>query len=277
MRNKVVLFGSSGHLGSYVKESLSGLSSINLYCPSRNDVQKILTGKADLKKYENSYLINLVSIVGKELISKESNSNIELINSYFPLRLAEICEITDSMLIHISSNSIFENSPERFRNINTKLDSNTVYGLSKIKAEINIQSILNDKNFNIVRTPQHYSINLTNKRNLFYGIYNKLKIDKKIIIDRKEIFSIASCKQISNFILKIIKNNYVGIHHVCEQFEYTWLDIAISLCNVMKLDVSKSIKVEIDSKIIKNSTIFPSYEGLLKSDLNDFFSLINYE
>ena len=232
LNKKVFLFGSSGHLGSYVKIQLEEFNHISLFCPSREEVKKILNGDRGYNDFRNSIFINLVSIVGSENLSVNSKNEIENINCLFPYLLAKICDYSNSKLIHMSSNSVFDNSPERFRYVNTELNSNTIYGISKIKAEINIKSILDEKKYNIIRTPQHYSMNFNHKRNLFYGLYQKLNLEKRIIIDRNETFTIASCKQISKFILKIIKNDFFGIHHACEKLN-TLGEILLIYCVIL--------------------------------------------
>tara|TARA_A100000164_G_scaffold369713_1_gene394728 strand:+ start:365 stop:1201 length:837 start_codon:yes stop_codon:yes gene_type:complete len=276
LTNKLILFGSSGHLGSHLKQKIIEDGSFDLYCPDKEDIQNILNGGKSFHKFKNAFFINLVAIVGNQKIKQNKLSYIELINSTFPFYLAKICLETNSKLIHISSNSVFDDSNERYRNINTKLKSKSLYGISKIKAELNIQKILPDNNYLILRTPQQYSMKLIHKRNLFNGVYEQLKTQKKIIISKNEIFTIASCDQISNFILMAINKNLSGIYHLCEPLEYSWLDIAIFLCNIMKYDLKKSIILDKNFKTFKkNSTICPSSEGLLYSDLNNFFKQLN--
>ncbi len=276
MTNKLILFGASGHLGTHLKQKIIDNGSFDLYCPNKEDVNNILNGGRKFYKFKNSLVINLVAIVGNQNIKKNKSSYIELINSKFPSDLAKICLATNSKLIHISTNSVFDDSNQRYRNINTKLESKSIYGLSKINAELNIKKFLVDNNYLILRTPQQYSLKLINKRNLFNGVYEQLKKENKIVINKNEIFTIASCDQISNFILMAINKNLSGTYHLCEPLEYSWLDIAIFFCNIMKYDLKKSILLDKNfnkSKI--NSTICPSSEGLLYSDLNKFYFLRN--
>ena len=276
MTKKLILFGASGHLGSHLKQKIIENGFFDLYCPDRKDIQNILSGDHDFHKFKNSFFINLIAIVGNQNIKENESSKIELINTTLPLYLAKICLESDSKLIHISSNSVFDDSKERYRNINTKLQSKSLYGISKINAELNIQKILFDNNYLILRTPQHYSMNLKNKRNLFNGIYEKLKKDKKILIKKNEIFTIASCAQISNFILMAININLTGTYHLCEPLEYSWLDMAIFFSHIMKYDLRNSIVLEKNYlEFEKNSTICASSVGLLLSDLNKFYNICN--
>ena len=60
--------------------------------------------------------------------------------------------------------------------------------------------------------------------------------------------------------------------YIAEPLEYTWIDIANLLINKMNLDLKKSLKVQFnknDKQI--NSTLYPSHNGLLKSNLNEIF------
>ena len=271
MKTNIVFFGSSGHLGVHLKKEFEiNKTKFNIYYASKKDVENILKDKISKDFLEKSFFINLVSIVGTENISKFSDNYINKINSLFPLKLAKLCCETNSKLIHISSNSVFENSQKRYRYDYVEMKANTVYGKSKLIAENYIKNNLESNSYLILRTPQQYSSDLVNKRNLFSGIYEKLKNYKKVEVFKNEIFSIASCESISRFIVSSINKGIKGTYNLSEPLEYNWIHIATLLINKMNLNINKSliIKFENNSKQ-KNSTLYPSSIGLLKSNLNE--------
>ena len=262
---KIFLFGASGHLGCFLKKEFKK-NNFEVYCPTRNDVANILNDNFIEDDYRNAYLFNVVGIVGS-INSSVFKDNLSNINSNFPLKLSQLCRKSKSKLIHISSNSIFDNCSNRFRDKNQIPNSNTNYGISKLKAEENIVNNLDLKRYLILRTPQHYSNNLNNKRNLLSGIYHKLKVNKKIEIYKNEIFSISSCHQISRCILKLITEDYFGIFHACEVKEYTWVDIASIIARKLDLDINKSVYLKYANTIRMNNTLVPCTQTKLESDL----------
>ena len=129
---------------------------------------------------------------------------------------------------------------------------------------------MDQKDFIILRTPQHYSNNFNNPRNLLSGIYKKLKTNKYIKITKNEIFSVSSCEQISQCILDLINKEIFGTYHACEGNEYTWADISIYIASKLNLDINKSVNLkDINNQNRLNSTLVPSSQTQLKSELKN--------
>ena len=69
MIKKIIVFGSTGHLGVNLKQSLNRLENkIDIYYANRLDVDNILKDNFQEKFLGNNLIINLVSIVGNENI-----------------------------------------------------------------------------------------------------------------------------------------------------------------------------------------------------------------
>ena len=278
VKRKVILFGSSGHLGSYINKTLTKNNFV-VKTPSRIEVGEILNNKYKKEFFEDSLVINTVAIVGKENSNSCLIGDLKLINEELPKKLSEGVNLYDSKLLHISSNSVFDNSNNQVRCDKDNPSSKTNYGISKINAEINIKATLDIEKYIILRTPQHYSNNLDNPRNLLYGIYKQLKKNKHIKITRNEIFSIASCQRISLLIVKLIEKDFYGLYHASELKEYNWFEIAKILSKKMGLKWRESISNIYNDKLQINNTLYPSNDTILESDIikKDFlqFNLLN--
>tara|TARA_B100000886_G_scaffold339314_1_gene304413 strand:+ start:1429 stop:2256 length:828 start_codon:yes stop_codon:yes gene_type:complete len=271
-KRKVILFGSSGHLGGYLYKTLIN-NNFSVETPSRIEVNQILNNEYKKEFFEDSVIINTVAIVGNVNSNSCLIDNLRLINEEFPKKLSEGVNLYNSKLLHISSNSVFDNSNNKLRCDKDTPSSKTNYGISKINAEINIQETLNKKKYIILRTPQHYSNNIHNPRNLLCGIYKQLKKNQHIKITRNEIFSIASCKKISLLIVQLIEKDFHGLYHASELKEYNWFDIAKILSEKMGLNWRESISNLFKDKLQINNTLYPSNDTILESDIfkKDFF------
>ena len=95
LKKKIYLFGSTGHLGAYLKKIIEE-NRFEIYCPNREDIKNILSGNSK-NKYSNSYIINLAAIVGNYKSSIDKKKLFE-INSIFPLYLANICKFKKSWI-----------------------------------------------------------------------------------------------------------------------------------------------------------------------------------
>tara|TARA_B100000161_G_C33534555_1_gene407694 strand:- start:416 stop:1255 length:840 start_codon:yes stop_codon:yes gene_type:complete len=278
VKRKVILFGSSGHLGSFISKTLINNDFV-VKTPSRIEVNEILNNKFKKEFFEDSFVINTVAIVGKENSNSCLIDDLKLINEELPKKLSEGVNLYHSKLLHISSNSVFDNSNNQVRCDKDTPSSKTSYGISKINAEKNIKAKLDIEKYIILRTPQHYSNNIDNPRNLLYGIYKQLKKNKHIKITRNEKFSIASCQRISLLIVKLIQKDFYGLYHASELKEYNWFEIARILSEKMGLNWRESISNLYNDKLQINNTLYPSNDTILESDIikKDFlkFNLSN--
>ncbi|CAE19692.1 putative dTDP-4-dehydrorhamnose reductase [Prochlorococcus marinus subsp. pastoris str. CCMP1986] len=266
VKRKVILFGASGHLGNYLNKTLIN-NNFSVKTPSRIEVNEILNNKYKKEFFEDSFVINTVAIVGKENSNSCLIDDLKLINEEFPKKLSEGVNLYNSKLIHISSNSVFDNSKKHFRRDKDTPSSKTNYGISKINAEINIKETLNNKKYIILRTPQHYSNDIDNPRNLLCGIYKQLKKYKHIKITRNETFSIASCQRISLLIVQLIEKDFYGLYHVSELKNFNWFEIARILSKKMGLNWRESISNVYNDKLQINNTLYPSSDTILESDI----------
>ena len=93
MKINIILFGSTGHLGSHLKKELElNLNNFNVYFANKSDVKDILEDNISKKFQKKSVFINAVSVVGNANISKYSKNYINEINSQFPLKLSRLCK-----------------------------------------------------------------------------------------------------------------------------------------------------------------------------------------
>ena len=159
LNKRLIIFGGSSHLGKELyNQALNRGYFYKTY--GRIEIKSILNNDFDITKFEGFNIINLAAIVGSKYLKKFSIEEIELINAILPQKLASICNKTGSKLVQISSNSIFDNSKERYRKTTTIPNSSSAYGNSKIAAEGYIKENLDKNKFLIIRTPQQYSQDL---------------------------------------------------------------------------------------------------------------------
>ena len=101
---KIIIFGSTGMLGNYVK-TIFLKNNYNIVCIKRNDFDILKDNWSklyyNLEKYEeNDVIINCAGIIPQKTENNDYKSYI-CINTLFPHKLQEICEIKKMKLIHI--------------------------------------------------------------------------------------------------------------------------------------------------------------------------------
>jgi len=136
---KIVIIGSTGLLGS----------SVSKYFIHKENYEVWLTYKTpNLIKWEKSiyynpvedfssikeilecsdYAINCIGVINKHVKNNESNTI--FLNSWFPHKLAEVCNQTKTKLIHITTDCVFSGKKGDY-NEEDFHDSTDVYGKSK--------------------------------------------------------------------------------------------------------------------------------------------------
>jgi dTDP-4-dehydrorhamnose reductase len=248
----ILITGSKGHLGSYIYD----------YFSKKN--YSIITLDRELTLKKNSYklsnfiiknlpdvIINCAAIVG--LQNSESQKKLTLdLNTFFPIRLANISKKNQINFIQISTNSSFEGvDPSINRTEDLKGIPKSFYAKTKHQADVELLKI-SDK-FTILRISNLYSDRIQFNSNILNGILQNLKRNE-VIIKRNEILSPVSAETVSKALEDIIINNAKGIYHCVDAGICSWEILISFICK--KLNKTPKFKTiyEKNSRII-NSTL----------------------
>ena len=197
----IILFGSTGLLGWYIKNYL--YNKYNLIIIKRdtydilNDTYEKLKSLIEIHKPE--YVINCTNSF------RDTLKDMLLINSLFPQRLDKLSKILKYTFIHISTNGVFSGYKGHYNEKDIE-DANNNYGITKLLGE-KIESI-------VIRT----SI-------VGESSYNKdciiewLKKNKNNTIEgyTEHYWNGLTCLELAKYIEYIINNNIIwtGIRHIC--------------------------------------------------------------
>jgi dTDP-4-dehydrorhamnose reductase len=150
---RILVLGVSGMLGNTIYRSLSRNSSLDVHGTLRSptvkdyfspSLQKKIHGHIDV--LDNDILLDLMERVRPNvvincvgLIKQQVNANNPLvvlpINSLLPHRLAKLCNLISSRLIHISTDCVFSGSKGSYTE-DDKSDADDLYGKSKYIGEV---------------------------------------------------------------------------------------------------------------------------------------------
>lgn len=139
-KNKLIVFGTSGMLGSQILKQFSKdkkfkiyemnrrtkKGSININIEKKNDlIEKIKSIKPD-------YIINCIGWIKQKNINKKKAY---IVNSKFPIFLSQLSLILNYKFIHISTDCVFSGLKGNYLDNDYK-DAKDLYGLSKNLGEI---------------------------------------------------------------------------------------------------------------------------------------------
>lgn len=263
MIDKVLLFGSTGMLGSYVYSYFS-----NIPCLSIASVNYRITS-SNLAKLEdiliehnidcNTCVINCVGLIPQR---KQGHSEHEyyLVNAIFPQILSIICQKYDAKMIQPTTDCVFSGNREEGLYKETDIHDETGhYGMSKSLGE--------PANCTVIRT-SIIGREKCNKRSfLEWVLSNK---DKEITGWSNHYWNGITCLEYCKVMHRIIKENlfWMGVRHIYSPTPVSKYELACMIRSVFGLESIQIRKIECEH--IVNKTLCTNFEKMFEiSELYD--------
>ena len=240
MSTTILVIGASGQLGKTIEELFSiNNDALQFTFTTKTELDITIQNKVEefFNQHNFDYCINCAAYTNVEQAEVDSEPAF-LVNAEGVKNLAEACKRTNIVLIHISTDYVFDGKkrePYVESDIPNPINE---YGKSKLLGEQYIQEI--SQKYFIIRTSWLYS---KYGNNFVKSIINKIRenIELKIITSQKG--TPTSCVNLSNFIYFLIKINNAnyGIYNFSAIGETTWYDFAIHISNSLNLNKQPSI------------------------------------
>lgn len=257
---RIVIFGSNGMLGNYLKSYFSKKYEIKTF--TRNEID-LTSDEKNIKKFLFENIENNDIIINAAGIIKQRNYNqLELIkvNSIFPHLLKEL----SNKIIHITTDCVFSGNKGSYTESDLH-DCVDDYGKSKSLGE--------NKELMIIRTSiigEEYN----NKKSLLEWV--KSQENKTIYGYTNHIWNGITCLELCKFIDNTIINNnfWEGVRHIYSPSPVSKYDLISMINNIYGLNIN-IIKKETDSKC--DRSLLSNYKLPLLQNLNEqLLELKNY-
>ena len=225
MVTKILVTGANGQLGQTIqKKSKSTLKNMEFVFATREDLdisnpQQVTTF---FKQYDFNYCINCAAYTNVELAETDVETAYK-INAEGVRYLAESCEKHKTVLIHISTDYVFDGTKTKPYSEEDLTNPINQYGKSKLQGEHYIQQLLSD--YYIIRTSWLYS---AFGKNFAKTISNKLKNGNDLKVMTSETGTPTSCNDLAELILFLIEHNSqaFGLYHFSASGKTTWYGFA---------------------------------------------------
>jgi dTDP-4-dehydrorhamnose reductase len=223
--NRVILFGSSGFLGSYLAKSK--LNNIELYQVERIKNSKFFmvrdknnnSSKIMFDCNEKSISEILTAIKPQIIFNTAAIASIEqcasnpdaayLANSFLPGWISKYSAMHECKLIHFSTDAVFGQNGKLFKESEEPIPL-SIYGKSKLRGELAISS--SDPKALIIRT-NFFGWSLK-KVSLFNFFYNALDQNQEIEGFTNSFFTPIYVEELIEITLKLLDHNFAGLIHV---------------------------------------------------------------
>lgn len=222
MKTRVLVTGANGQLGRTIKE-LYEINDYNIEFVFVTKTELDITEEEKLHRYfeANSfdYCINCAAYTDVEQAEKTPEIAFK-VNAEGVKYLAEACKKNKAVLVHISTDYVFDGEKETPYTIDDEPNPINEYGKSKMLGEQFIREDL--ENFFIIRTSWLYSTKYGN--NFYNAILKKARTDTELFVTDQQVGCPTNAENLANYILKLLstESTHFGIKHFTDDVSMTW-------------------------------------------------------
>jgi len=266
---KVLVTGGKGQLAQCIQSISNDYPSLDFVFLGSNDldISNINEVEDYFGKNNFDYCINCAAYTAVDK-AEEEQELAKKVNVTGAKNLAITCKNKDVVLIHISTDFVFDGTAKLPYIEEDTTNPISVYGQTKREGELEITSNL----------PQYFIIRTSWLYSEFAG--NFVKTMLRLSKEREELSVVDDqigcptyAKDLAEVILKIIdsQSKQFGIYHYSNQGEITWYDFAKEIFKQSKTEINL---YKTDSKTFKTLAKRPKYSVLNTSKIH---SLLNLE
>jgi dTDP-4-dehydrorhamnose reductase len=226
----VLVTGANGQLAQCIREQLKNNSSIKGYFATKEALD--ISNKDALQTFFDGtsfdYCINTAAYTDVEKAENEPERAF-LINEEGARNISEVCKQKNIVLVHISTDYVFDGTKGSPYVETDKTHPLNVYGASKLAGEMAIQENWN-KHF-IIRTSWLYS---QYGHNFLNSMLRFAKEGKALTITTEQTGTPTNANDLARAILHIIctKNTQYGLYHYSNIGAATWYDFAQAIFEI---------------------------------------------
>lgn len=232
---KILVSGANGQLAKNIKAISSVYPSLKFTykVALELDIANHKKVKSFFKSNNYDYFINCAAYTNVDKAETESESAFN-VNQIALKNISEVCAKNNIILIHVSTDFIFDgNTNKAYKEIDTP-NPLGVYGISKLKGEEEIKK--NTKQFFVIRTSWLYS---EYNKNFMKTMVQLSKTRDTLAVVDDQIGSPTYAKDLAHIILKIIetKNMSFGIYNYSNEGIASWYDFAYAILKEINSDI----------------------------------------
>lgn len=264
---RYLVTGITGQLGYDVVKTLLENGEKDVIAPTRNEMD--LNDKDSIERM--IYLVNPDVVIHCAAYTAVDNAETDVenaikINATATKWITDSCRKTNSKLIYISTDYVFDGTKEGLYETNDKPNPLNVYGKSKLMGEEFVSSY--DKSF-IVRTSWVFGINGKNFVKTMLNLSNTRDV---LTVVNDQFGSPTYTADLANLLYDMSKTEEYGIYHANNEGYCSWADFA----SYIMLSNQKNTKiVGIPSKDYPQKAVRPVNSKLSKKELfNHGFDLL---
>lgn len=264
---RILVTGANGQLGNCIRDVAQQHPELDFHFADKGiiDIDNATSVEQFFENNKFDYCINTAAYTNVEKAESHKEEAF-LTNAEGAKHMAQACANSNTILIHISTDYVFDGKKDTPYKENDKVNPINVYGSSKLKGEQYIQDIY-DKHF-IFRTSwlySQYGYNFLNSMLRLAGEQHDLSITTE------QSGTPTNANDLAGAIIATIisRNENYGIYHFSNKGNATWYDFAKSIFTFSKQ--LENVKLE-KTKHYRTFAERPSYSVLDKTKFANNFT-----
>ncbi|MCF6129786.1 dTDP-4-dehydrorhamnose reductase [Flavobacterium sp. AS60] len=236
----VLVTGANGQLGQSLQFIAPMYPNLNfVFCSSADlDISDLEKCQTVFSKIKPNYCINAAAYTAVDKAESEPEKA-QLINVIGAKNLAVVCKEYETILIHISTDFVFDGNASKPYTENDIPNPTGVYGQTKLDGEKAIQSIFD--NYYIIRTSWVYS----RFGNNFMKTMLRLSSERdSISVVNDQIGTPTNAVDLAECLVKIVTSNFqlptsnFGIYNFSNEGQCSWYDFAKEIFRINNISIN---------------------------------------
>ena len=259
-KKKILVTGSNGQLGKTLQKRCLEKNDFDwIFLPkAKLDIIKIDEIKAAFKRFNPKFCINCAAFTN--VLKSEKQPEVAYkINVEGVKNLTQVCNDNKAVMIHLSTDYVFDGTKKRLYVENDKANPLNTYGMTKYLSE---KHVVENANFGyIIRTSWLYSKNFG--RNFYRNILSEVSIGNEIKVVKDQYGTPTNTEKVADFIMKLVVSlPEKGIYHCAGEEVMSWYDFANKIVKENNYS-NKIIPIKSNYDEVKR----PSYSPLKNTEI----------
>ncbi len=254
---KIAIIGADGQLGSDLVKVLDKKELLPLYYPDF-DVTKPKEIRAQIEQLKPEILIN-TSAYHRVDECEDNPQKSFLVNSTAVRDLALICRDLEIILVHFSTDYVFDGAKKEPYTEEDTPHPLSVYAVSKLAGEYFVSSIL--KKYYLIRTCGLYGqAGCWGKGTNFVDtMISSEKKGRVIRVVNDQWVTPTSTAELALIIRELLPTRHYGLYHLTNEGQCTWFQFAEAIFSLLR---KKATLIPVDSQTYGAKAVRPSYSVL---------------
>lgn len=224
-KKTILVTGANGQLGMTFQKHEKDYQDLNFVFMNAKalDIKNQKAVDRVFEQVKPDYCINCAAYTNVEKAEKEPEKAF-LVNAVAVEFLAMACKAQSCILIHISTDYVFDGEKTTPYTTTDTPNPINVYGASKLQGELNIKKFLSK--YFIIRTSWLYSKEFG--KNFYRTILQKAQTEKELHVIDNQVGCPTDAENLVDYIMRIIVSNLqeFGLYHFSDSQPMSWYDFA---------------------------------------------------